>query len=120
LTKELALIPDDAKLVITPLGKEYKRIREIPETLHVEVYSRMPHYLGQFLDTMLEVLSKRWQTMDLISTMREVQRTFFRKNMDFLRPLGVRGGRDTPCTISDSLSFLPRLQKTEQTLLSES
>ena len=113
LTKELALIPDDAKLAITP----YKRISEIPETLHVEVYSEMYKYFDEFMVTMLEVLSKRWQTMDLTSTMQEVQRTFFRKRKNILRSLRRRG-RYRPCAISDSLSSLPRLQKTEQTLLS--
>ena len=114
LTKELALIPDDAKLVITP----YKRIREIPETLHVEVNSRMYEYFDEFVVTMLEVLSKRWQTMDLTSMMQEVQRTFFQKRIDIFRSL-YRRVQGRPCTISDSLSSLPRLQKTKQTLLSE-
>jgi len=117
LTKELAHIPGDAKLVITPSGEEYKRIREIPETLHVEVNSQMYGYFDEFVVTMLEVLSKRWQTMDLVSTMQEVQRTFFRKRMDILGSLRRRT-RYRPCTISDSLSSLPRLQKTEQTSLS--
>jgi len=126
LTKGLALIPGDAKLVITPSREKYERIGEIPETLHVEVNSLMSghHWLDEeFVVTMLEVLSKRWQTMDLISTMQEVQRRFARQRMP---DIGFFGGDSwdlckywtKTCKINDSLSSLPRLQKTDQTSLS--
>lgn len=61
---------------------------------------------------MLDLLKKRWQTLDFISVMRELKRT--------LRAEGI--GKETmelwdrniqAVEVQENLSFLPRLQKTE-------
>ena len=90
------LTSNGAKLLITPLTAQWKGLEEMPESLHVMYCPRFQ----PFRDTMLKVLSKRWQTLDLISMMRELQRTL---------PHMVSGH---VVTINDSLSSLPRLQKT--------
>jgi len=90
------LTSNDAKLLITPSTAQWKGLEEMPESLQVMYCPRFQ----PFLDTMLKVLSKRWQTLDLISMMRELQRTL---------PHMVSGHL---VTINDSLSSLPRLQKT--------
>ena len=71
-----------------------KKLAEIPECLHVE-------YGGGegTLSTILEVLFKRWQTLDLISTIKEAQRTVSRN-------LGSR----IISKITDNLSAIPRFQ----------
>ena len=96
LTEKMALIPDDTKLLITT--RYWERMKEITESLHVMYNTSKERYVA----TMLEILSKRWMTLDLISIMHEVQRTFC-----------VRGYY-YPVVIKDSLSSLPRLQKTEE------
>ena len=88
------LTPNDAKLLITPTTVQWKGLEEMPEILHVMYCPRFQ----PFVNAMLKVLSKRWQTLDLISMMRELQRT-----------LSFSGH---VVTINDSLSSLPRLQKT--------
>ena len=90
------LTSNDAKLLITSSTAQWKGLKEMPESLHVMYCPRFQ----PFLDTMLKVLSKRWPTLDLISMMRELQRTL---------PHMVSGHL---VTINDSLSSLPRLQKT--------
>ena len=95
LAEKLALIPDAVKLVITPERWNLKGTN--PETLHV-VYDAD---IDVFVPTMLEILSKRWQTLDLISMMYELKRTL--KSKQFLNSL-----------ISDSLSSIPTFQKTEE------
>ena len=90
------LTPNDAKLLITPATVQWKGLEEMPESLHVMYCPRFQ----PFVDTMLKVLSKRWQTLDLISMMRELQRTLPHMVSDHL------------VTINDSLSSIPRLQKT--------
>ena len=94
LTEKLALIPEDTKLLITPGTVQWKGIEEMSESLCVTYKPK----LQLFVDTMRKVLSKRWQTLDLISMMRELQRTL---------PLMV----SEIVTINDSLSSLPRFQK---------
>lgn len=67
----------------------------------------------------METLTKRWQTSDLVSVMREVQRTFpLDKKTVKSQKLGgywtrVEGYRRV-IIIEDSLSSIPRLQKTEK------
>ena len=75
-----------------------RKLGEIPECLHVE-------YTGGegTLSTILEVLSKRLQTLDLISIIKEAQRTV-PKN---------RGNRIIS-RITDNLSAIPRFQPTPE------
>ena len=41
----------------------------------------VPFYGNVFLPLMLEIFIKRWQTMDLISMMRELKRSLTRKSI---------------------------------------
>ena len=112
LKEKLAPIPDEPKLLVFPnaVAKFNKEISEalfvwLPTTTSVKEF---------FPATMLEVLSKRWQTLDLVSIMKEIQRTFPLKlasQVDYER----RSRWDVnSISIADSLSSLPRLQKTEE------
>ena len=67
LTEKLELI-HDTKLLITGF---FSRVKEIPrETLQVSNLN-----LRGVPTMMAEILNKRWQTLDLISMMQELQRT---------------------------------------------
>ena len=118
LTEKLALIPDEPKLVVLPKPLHEKRMKfeeVIPEALIVQFPTINRK---SFEETMLEVFSKRWQTLDLVSTMHEVQRTFALKTVssfDYERPISwIRGDSSRTTIIDDRLSSLPRLQKTEE------
>ena len=99
MMEKLTSFPTAPKLVVTPTWNSHpsKELREIPERLHVE-------YLGGegVVHTILEVLSRRWQTLDLISIMKEVQRTV------------SRYGGNTITKITDNLSIIPRFQPTPE------
>lgn len=70
LREKLALIPE-TKLVITNSSLIVMEKEEIPrETLQLYLPRRI------VLATLPELLNKRWQTMDLISVMLELKRTF--------------------------------------------
>ena len=77
--------------------RSFEKLREIPECLDVE-------YIGDEgpLSTILEVLSKRWQILDLISIVKEAQRTPQKNDLNFIR------------TITDNLSAIPRFQPTPE------
>ena len=99
--EKLALIPD-TKLVITnnDLGNVWANSAIPLETLKV-------YFSGDsLLATMLEHLEKRWQTLDLISVMQEVNRP--RAHHRF-------SGREE-VTVLDNLSCIPRLQKVDKSL----
>ena len=117
LIEKLALIPDEPKLVVLPKPWHEKRIKfkeVIPEALIVQ----FPTDRKSLQETMLEVFSKRWQTLDLVSMMHEVQRTFPLKTVssfDYERPISsIRGDSSRTTIIDDRLFSLPRLQKTEE------
>ena len=95
--EKLALIPDHAKLVVGPRG--WKNIAEVPETLLVSYHSRdvLPAF---FTQPMIEIFNKRWQTLDLISMMQELQRTV-------ATDYGIN-----LISVKDTLSTLPTFQKT--------
>ena len=95
LKEKFTLIPHCTKLLVT--SREWKQIGDIPETLHV-MHQRQGGWDKDSLDPMLQILSKRWQTLDLISIMHEVKRT----------------ARFHSVKMIDSLPFLPRFQKTEK------
>ena len=97
--KTLESFPTEAKFLLTPekgrIPRDDETLRNISESLHVQ-YSgsdRIDHIVA----TIFEVLSKRWQTLDLISIMREVQRS-----------------QNRLIRITDNLSSIPRFQEAEQ------
>ena len=112
LKEKLAPIPDEPKLLVfpKPVAKFNNEISEalfvwLPTTSSVKEF---------FPATMLEVLSKRWQRLDLVSIMNEIQRTFPLKlasQVDYERR---SRWNVNSISITDSLSALPRLQKTEE------
>ena len=108
LSEKLALIPD-TKVVITNNTPPMRKERNISsETLEV--------YLSEkgVLTTLLQLLSKRLDTLDLISVMQELKRTVPRTVPSYYsRLLGYSDFSHTPVQIRDNLSSVPRLQKTE-------
>lgn len=102
--EKLALIPG-TKLVIgnirlaNVLGDAI-----VPETLEVYFSS------DTVLATMLELLNKRWQTLDLISVMQEVKRTLASSNAHG-RYLSLEDAM-----VNENLSCVPRLQKVDKSL----
>lgn len=100
-TEKLALIPD-TKIVITDdhLGNVWVNNANVCDTLEV-YFSR-----DSLLATMLEHLEKRWQTLDLISVMQEVNRTVAHHRFS---------GREN-VTVLENLSCIPRLQKVDKSL----
>ena len=103
VVEKLALIPDHTKFVVSP--SEFKSIAKVPETLHVKYLacedSRFRRFkyrdVGNvpFFTWMVDIFKKRWQTLNLISMMQELQRT-----VGFI-------------SIKDSSSSLPAFQKKE-------
>ena len=115
LKEKFVFIPD-TKLVITSNLLSWKENEEISrETLYVccsELGQR-----GIPVSSMLELLKKRWETLDLISVMMELQRTVTIK-LTSQNKL-VAGGinyrlLDAAVKVQENLSCLPRLQKTEE------
>ena len=102
LSEKLALIP--VTKVVIANNMPFMGIENISsETLEV--------YLSEkgVLTTLLQLLSKRLDTLDLISVMQELQRTVSRTVSRYRYVQQVY----TPVLIVDNLSSVPRLQKTE-------
>ena len=99
---KLALIPNHAKLVVSP--SEFKSFAKVRETLHVRYPSHVALQLP-FFAHMIEILNKRWKTLDLISMMQELKRTATRDSAKHFRDF---------ISIKDSLSSLPAFQKKEE------
>ena len=117
LKKKLALIPN-TKLVIED-AEFYRSIisssKKIPrETLKARIDTGKAQFA---LATILELLNKRWKTLDLISVLREAQRTLGIKmtspNELFTRGYFRNTGRHA-LEVYENLSCLPRLLKMEQ------
>ena len=91
---KLASLPTTPKLLVTHRSMSSMYFK-LPESLHVE-------YSGSegVEDSILEVISKRLQTLDLISIMKEAQRTLSMQKI---------GGINH---IIDNLSAIPRFQTT--------
>lgn len=107
--KTLSLIPG-TKLVIANTLSCFAEKAELPcETL--QVYA--PKRIG--LTTMLDLLKKRWKTLDLISVMQELKRTLRAEEISRKQEERVElWDRNIQAVeIQENLSFLPRLQKTE-------
>ena len=109
LSEKLALIPD-TKVVITNNTPPIRKERNISsETLEVHLSEK------GVLTTLLQLLSKRLDTLDLISVMQELQRTVSRTvRRHYSGRLSYSNFSPTPVQIRDNLSSVPRLQKTEQ------
>ena len=106
LTEKLELI-HDTKLLITGF---FSRANKIPrETLQVCNLN-----LSGVPTMMLEILKKRWQTLDLISMMQELHRTCIEK-IPYERFEGFRKS----IIIEENLSCLPRLQCDDGTNVKE-
>ena len=103
VTEKLADIPDCTKLLIT--SQESDRLK-IAETLLVSYYP-YDRIRDDVLATILEVFYKRWETLDIVSMMKEVERTVNRTRERF-----HRGWSEV--LITDNLSTLPRLHRTEE------
>ncbi|XP_067038392.1 uncharacterized protein [Acropora muricata] len=99
MMEKLTSFPTAPKLVVTPTWnfRSFEELRDIPECLDVE-------YRGDEgpLSTILEVLSKRWQILDLISIVKEAQRTPQKNTWNLIG------------TITDNLSAIPRFQPTPE------
>ena len=108
LSEKLALIPD-TKVVITNNTPPMRKERNISsETLEVHLSEK------GVLTTLLQLLSKRLDTLDLISVMQELQRTVSRTVCrHYSGRLSYSNFSPTPVQIRDNLSSVPRLQKTE-------
>ena len=111
LREKLALIPE-TKLLITNSFSSVMEKEEIPrETLQLYLPRRI------VLASLLELLNKRWKTMDLISVMLELKRTFVTRSETILHEeeeLPFLFLDDyTQAKMDENLSCLPRLQKTE-------
>ena len=112
LKEKFAFIPD-TKLVITSSLPSWEGNEEIPrESLYVRYFDYRPR--GIALSTMLELLKKRWQTLDLISVMMELQRTVTIKLTTQYKLAEGDQLEWNPITVRENLSCLPRLQMTEE------
>ncbi|XP_068710478.1 uncharacterized protein [Montipora foliosa] len=98
--KTLESFPTEAKFLLTPekgrKPRDGETLRNISESLHVQ-YSGSDRSQDHIVATIFEILSKRWQSLDLISIMREVQRS-----------------QNRLIKITDNLSSIPRFQEAEQ------
>ena len=101
LREKLALISDTKLLITNNFSRFARKENILSETLEVYLSNK------DQLTTLLELLTKRLETLDLISVMQELQRTFPPDDNHFRR-FGVQ--------IRENLSCAPRLQKTEQFL----
>ena len=106
-SEKLALI-QETKVVITNNVPRMGEGNISSETLEVNLSGKV------VLTTLLQLLSKRLDTLDLISVMQELQRTVSLTVPTYLsRRLGYSDFSHTPVQIRDNLSSVPRLQKTE-------
>ena len=102
VAEKLTLIPNHTKLVMA--GRYgWKSMAEVPESLYVTCRAGVVSILAP----MIEIFNKRWQTLDLISMIRESKRAI-NKNVGWYRRSRYR-------TIEvDNLSTLPTFQKKEE------
>ena len=112
------LFPTKVKLIIHPLSV---KSRTGPHENLVDVCASFKD--DGFLTSMLEIFTRRWQTMDLTSMMRELKRSLGKKKMDHIREHGIewryrhfREREDTTVIISikENLSCLARLKMHEE------
>ncbi|KAL9959127.1 hypothetical protein ACROYT_G036215 [Oculina patagonica] len=113
LGKLVTGIPDKVKFVVHRESSLMWAKDKLPETLTITTL-----IVGDaFLTLMLEILNKRWRTLDLISMMGELKRSFqFEKHRFPPRGFRLRG----EVKITDTLSSLPRLKKEDSIPLTHS
>ena len=104
LSEKLALIPE-TKVVITSNVPHMGKLNITSETLEVYLSGK------GVLTTLLQLLSKRLDTLDLISVMQELQRTAPQTDPRYYRR--YHDVDYTQVQIRDNLSSVPRLQKME-------
>ena len=106
-SSEKLALPPDTKVVIANNMLRMRKGNISSETLEV--------YLSEkgALTTLLQLLSKRLDTLDLISVMQELQRTVSRTIPEIDSRHLHWEDVYTPVQIRDNLSSIPRLQKTE-------
>ena len=108
MNEKLALIPT-AKLIIADL-LEGGTISIPQETLAV----RLSWWTKFDLAIIQELLNKRWMTLDLLSVLKEAQRTLPIKMFSEREFCDPRYDYRHTFAIHENLSYLPRLQKDEQ------
>ncbi|XP_078345168.1 uncharacterized protein LOC144630676 isoform X1 [Oculina patagonica] len=107
LGKLVTGLPDQVKFVVQEESSLMWTKDKLSETLMVTATT----VDDRFLALMLEILNKRWQTLDLISMMEELDRSYqVKKHGNFLSFRGFRGHRDK-VNIRDRLSSFPRFKK---------
>ena len=105
LSEKLALIPETKVVIKNNVPRMGEEANISSETLEVSLSGK------GVLTILLQLLSKRLDTLDLISVMQELQRTL--SPTDSRYPIRYRRFVHTPVQIRDNLSSVPRLQKTE-------
>ena len=117
LNEKLSLIPHTKLLIIDAWSKMMEKDEIPPETL--QVYLRRRNGLG----ALLEHLTKRYKSLDLIAVMMELKRTvltpyYHLHTYDYDDDDGWSVSRRErgDVEIYENLSCLPRLQKMEQML----
>ena len=108
-------IPKVVKLIILPFfWRPYYLKPSYEETL----VASANRTAGDFLTLMLEIFNKRWQTVDLISMMRELQRSIADSPQTTTVTGSYRsiyyGNRPGIEKIENNLSSLPRFKKQEE------
>ncbi|KAL9959124.1 hypothetical protein ACROYT_G036211 [Oculina patagonica] len=89
LGKLVTGIPDKTKFVVQRESSRMRTKDKLPETLMVT--SGIVN--DEFLTLMLEILNKRWRTLDLISMMEELKRSFQFQKSRFLFSWGSENNR---------------------------
>ena len=89
LSEKLTLIPN-AKLVIVS-GLERWKAEQLPRETFGIYYNSIGRELT--MATLLELLNKRWQTLDLVSVMQELQRTLIIKKTPQYKLIEGNSGR---------------------------
>ena len=102
LSKKLALIPETKLVIKNNVSSKRGKENISNETLEVDLSGQ------DVFSALLQLLSKRFDTLNLISVMHELQRETSQGAPHYHRYNGVQ--------IRENLSCLPRLQKTEQVL----
>lgn len=100
MMEKLSSFPTTPKLVVTLHPIDDHASKEIPELLHVK-------YEGgkAVVRTILEVVCKRWQTLDLVSITKEAQRTVEKDSRTCWNRI---------TKITDNLSAIPKFQTTSE------
>lgn len=105
LAKKLELIPSRMKFVIG--SQNWDRLKHLPELLQVICYCSSSH----FVVLMDEVINKRWQTLDIISMIKEIERNLLLKKSSPFRDHELSWRYDVNLEIKDNLSLVPKFRK---------